>query len=105
MPDSELVRKSFTLDPKRDRDILNLLEQQDSRGQSRLVRRALRLLLRQDENTGLTRQEVVDACRQAIRQELAGRLVAQDSAASAVTNESSEAARNLAAFEEELDTW
>lgn len=101
------VTKSFTFDVHRDADILAFLEGQDPRGQSRLVRRALRDLLQQQEGPGISWQEIVDACREAIRRELTGRLVLQEGSVivSETPEPETEAARNLAGLEEELEGW
>jgi hypothetical protein len=103
------VTKSFVFDSDRDKDLLAWLESQGARGQSALVREALRALRQQHHHQdGLSIEDVARACRQAIRQELAGRLIAaegQDTDGPALLDPESEAARNLAHIEEAFGEW
>ena len=107
MAEGVTVTKCFTFNSVRDKPILDLLAKQDTRGQSAVVRAALREFLQQEHGSGLGRQEIIDACRQAIRLELKGRLVISEGAPSELNMASPEsaAARNLAGLEEELDKW
>jgi hypothetical protein len=102
------VTKSFVFDSDRDKDLLDWLEGQGARGQSALVREALRALREQHPQSGLSVEDVARACRQAIRQELAGRLVAaegQSPDGPALLDPESEAAQNLAHIEEVFGEW
>lgn len=101
------VTKSFTFDSERDSDLLDLLERQGGRGQSALVRQALRQFLK---SRGRIDEAAIErACRRAIRQELAGRLivgqVAEGDSGFDLLNPESEAARNLAAIETAFEDW
>lgn len=102
------VTKSFVFDSDRDRDLLAWLEGQGARGQSALVREALRALRERHHQDRLSIEDVAQACRRAIRQELAGRLIAAEGQAvdgPALLDPESEAARNLAHIEEAFGEW
>jgi len=100
------VNRSFTLDEERDADILKLLDSAGPRQRSALVREALRRYA-EDRKSGVY-EEMYRACREAVRRELAGRLVAvgqeQDSGVILVKPESA-AARNLAKLDDHLEEW
>lgn len=100
------INRSFTLDEERDADILKLLDSAGPRQRSALVREALRRYA-QDQEPELY-EEVYRACREAVRRELAGRLVTvergQDSGVILATPESA-AAQNLARLDETLKEW
>lgn len=100
------VTRSFTFDPERDREILELLDGAGPRQRSALVRQALGdLLRRRDAPDALTADEIIEACRRAIRLELAGKLVQAGDSELVTAAPESEAARNLAALRDKLKKW
>lgn len=103
------VTKSFTFDLERDKDLLDLLDRQDRRGRSALVRQALREFLQAERSPVAIEGVVERACRRAIRLELAGRLVVSEAAGEGsgldLLSPESEAARNLQAIEDAFEDW
>lgn len=101
---AETVTKSFTFNTAEDARILELLEAAGPRQQSALVRQALNELLDRNEQS---EDVIVEACRKAIRIELAGKFIQVGQAGSEliVATPESAAARNLAKLGQSLEEW
>lgn len=99
------VTRSFTFNTDDDARILEALEAAGPRRRSALVRQALKEFLDRKEDLALDRDDIIEACRQAIRIELAGKLVQAGDSELIVATAESPAAKNLARLSGALEEW